>query len=440
MTCKAQEVVKPFTARAYWIELQDDNYQRILQKQRDGIELRGEDEKYLKFYDDRLQEYYEQLPSDEKELFRNFKAQWDEEIQEINKAEPSDVLEVNARGVLPGKKYRLYNGLYGFIYGAALIPVLGIEDQSLSFGLPFLMAGGSLLLPVINPDKYENMSYSSVLLNRHGKFFGLIDGAALSFVLFGTEEDASGRAALGLAIAGSIGLGEIGFQLGKKKNWSEGKISSYTHYSVVSLLFASGLYGSFAGDFNGRLYGGIVLGSQAAGYLLANSLYKKYNFTRGDILSSGSFTFFSTLLGIGLIGQIESSDDQRKILLPTAALLGGSILSHSLTRNRNLTASQGWKLNYAAGAGALIGLGTALIINSEEPTLYFLLPAAGGLIGWGAMLKSVSKSGSTSRNRSDATLSYSIRPENYFYNKQTPFEQLTPENPGKSVVGLTLTF
>ena len=437
--CNAQEVAKPFTARAYWIELQDENYHRILRQQREGIQLSSVDEKYLKFYDNHLQNYYKELPSNEQELFRNFKAQWDEEAQINRDAEPSDVLEINARGVLPGKKYRLYNGIYGFAYGAALIPILGIQEYGISYGLPFLMAGGSLLLPVINPAKYENMTYSSVLLNRHGKFFGLIDGISLSLLLFGAEGEASGKAALSLAVVGSMGMGEIGFQLGKNKNWTEGQITSYTHYSIVSLLFATGLYGSFAGDFNPRLYGGIVLTSQVAGYLLAASLYRKYNFTRGDILSSGSFTFFSTLLGIGLIGQIESSDDQRKLLLPTAALMGGSILSHSLTRNRNLTASQGWKINYVAGAGGLIGLGTAFIISPEEITLYFLLPAAGGLIGWGAMLKSSSKSNRASINR-NATLTYKIQPENYFYNQRTPFEQLSPENPGKAVVGLTLTF
>jgi len=436
----AQEVETPFSARAYWLELQDKNYNIILGKQKSGIPLSNEDEKYLKFYDGHLRDYYNQLSPGEQERFRNFESQWDEEAQISRDEEPSDVLEVNSRGILPGKKFRLYNGIYGFIYGAAMVPVLGIQDNAWAIGLPVLLAGGSLLLPVINPKKYENMNYSSVLLNRHGKLYGLIDGASLGLLLFGTENESAAKGILMLAVAGSIGMGELGFQLGKKGIWTEGRISGYNHYTMVSLLFSTGLYGSFANDFNSRVYGGIVLASQAAGYLFANKMFKKYNYTRGDILASGGFTFFTTLLGAGLIGQVETSDDQRELLLPTATLLAGSILSHTLTRNKYLTASQGWKVNYTAGAGALLGLGIAFIINSDEPTLYMLLPAAGGLIGWGAMLNSVSKSISSAKGSGRASLTYSIQPENYFYNKQTPFEYLTPDNPGKPVVGLTLTF
>jgi hypothetical protein len=236
-------------------------------------------------------------------------------------------------------------------------------------------------------------------------------------------------------------MGEIGFQLGKNKDWTEGRIAGYTHYAAVSVLSGLGLYASFTDSFDSRLFGGIILVSQAGGYLLANSLWKKYNYTRGDLLASGSFTLFSTLLGIGLIGQVESTDDQRKILLPTFALLGGSLLSHTLTKNLKLTAKQGWKVNYIAGAGALIGLGTALIINSSESTLYFILPAAGGLIGWGAMVKGISKTNQMSAdNKTGVNFSFSVHPENYFFNKKTPFEKLTPDMPARSVVGLRYSF
>ncbi len=342
---------------------------------------------------------------------------------------------------MPGKKYRLYNGLYGFIYGSMIIPVLGVEESAISFGLPLLLAGGSLLLPVINPNKYENMTYSSVLLNRHGKFYGLIDGGALSILIFGADDETDGKLALALSVAGSITMGEIGFQLGKRKDWTEGRISGYTHYAAVSVLSGLGLYASFANEFDPRLFGGIVLASQAGGYLLANKLWKKYKYTRGSLLASGSFTLFSTLLGIGLIGQVESSDDQRKILVPTAALIGGSLLSHSLTRNLNLTAKQGWKVNYIAGAGALIGLGTALIISPSEPSLYFLLPSVGGLIGWGAAVKGMSIKPIKSDIKSyDNNFSFSVNPENYFINKNTPFEKLTPNMVSRPVLGLRLTF
>jgi len=98
-------------------------------------------------------------------------------------------------------------------------------------------------------------------------------------------------------------------------------------------------------------------------------------------------------------------------------------------------------VNYIAGAGALIGLGTALIISPVEPSLYFLLPAAGGLIGWGAAVKGVSKSSAMSGKKSfDNNFSFSINPENYFINKNTPFEKLTPNKASKPIVGFRFVF
>ncbi len=53
-----QETAEPFSARAYWIELQDPVYKRILEKQLQGINLTNEEIKYLDFYDKHLEDYY----------------------------------------------------------------------------------------------------------------------------------------------------------------------------------------------------------------------------------------------------------------------------------------------------------------------------------------------------------------------------------------------
>lgn len=420
--------------------LQDPNYKSILKKQDDGQSLSSEERSYLEYYDQQLKTYYERMPAAEKERFREFSQQWDAEAQLQQTKEPSDVLETNARGILPGKKYRLYNGIYGFVYGSAAIPLLGLEDTGVAYGLPFLMAGGSLLLPVINPKKYENMSFNSVLLNRHGKFYGLVDGAAAGILLFGTNSEAAGKATLAMAIGGSIAMGELGFQLGKRKDWTEGRIQGYTHYAAVSLLFGSGLYASFANDFNGRTFGGVLLASQAAGYLLADKLYKKYQYSRGDVIASGSLTFFSTVLGLGLVSQVANADNQTIILLPTASLLAGSLLSHNFTRGLNLSPGDGWKIGYTSFAGGLVGLGAALLINPDEETLYLLLPAAGGLIGWGAMLSSVRKGKTRAGKHHRSFMSYNITPHNFIYNRDVPADRIDPDHPAKPVVSVRLHF
>jgi hypothetical protein len=438
-----QEVVKPFTARAYWLEEQDPSYRSIITKVNQGSVLSDSEKEYLDFYEQHLKDYFERLSEEEKERYRIYKSQWDEELQVQAESEPSDILEENARGINPGKKYKLYNGLYGYIYGAMAVPILGLEDANASIALPFITAGASLLLPVINPTKYQNMTYNSVLLNRHGKFFGLVDGAALGLLAFGTEGDNAEVPILALSIAGSIGLGELGFQLGKSVDWTEGRIVGYTHYAAVSPLVTMGIYAAFLDvdeDFNSRLVGGLVLLSEASGYLLADALWKKYNYTRGDMLTSSSFTILSALFGLGLVGEIETDDDQKEILIPTLTFLAGSLGSHAILKGRYLTVKNGWRVNYVAGAGAILGLGVSLAINSDNMSTYFLIPSIGGFIGWASMLGTVSKRQQLQGNNSSVRFSYDFQPQNYFINKERSNSYFNPETPGASVINLRLRF
>jgi hypothetical protein len=438
----AQEVVKPFTARAYWLEEQDPTFKSIQLKISQGFTITDDEQEYLEFYEDRLKEYFDRLSNEEKERYGIFKPQWDEEAGIEAEAEESDFLEENVRGIYAGKKYRLYNGLYGLIYGGMLIPILGIEDSNIAYGLPFLMAGGSLLLPVINPSKYEDMTYTSVMLNRHGKFFGLIDGAALGVTLFGAESENAAKGILAMSIAGSIAMGQIGFQLGKKVDWTQGRIAGYTHYAAVTPLVTAGIYASFVNvdeTFNERVFSGLILVSGAASYLLSNELWKKYNYSRGDMLATSSFSLLSGLLGLGIIGEIQSGDGQKEILIPTITLLAGSIGSHSILRGKNLTARNGWRVNYVAGAGALVGLGTALAIQSDNVSTNILLPAVGGFIGWGAMLNSVTKR-SQENQSSGGSFSYKFSPENYIYNQSKERTYFSPDRPGAPVLSLQFSF
>jgi len=315
-----------------------------------------------------------------------------------------------------------------------------LAEDFLEIGRQLHLGDGEL--PVINPSKYENMTYNSVMLNRHGKFFGLIDGALLGVTLFGAESENAGKGVLVLSIAGSIALGEIGFQLGKKVDWTQGRIAGYTHFAAVTPLVTAGIYASFINvddTFNERVFSGLILASGAAGYLLGNKLWKKYNYTRGDMLTTSSFSLLSALLGFGLVGEIETGDGQKEILIPTILFLGGSIGSHSILSGRNLSARNGWRVNYVAGAGALVGLGTALAIQSENVSTYLLLPAVGGFIGWGAMLSSVSKNSRLDESIRNS-FSYDLSPENYIYNQSKERTYFSPDRPGAPVVSLRFSF
>jgi len=428
----AQEQGSPYNARAYFEAEQNPTYVKLLGKSNSQDSLSQEEERFLNDYSNYLESFYQALSEDEKEKYQEFKTQWIEELVEKKSQEDSDVLEVNRRGIKPGRKFLLSNGLYGFAYGIGGAYVLNIQD-SWGIALPFISAGISLAYPMLNPKKYEGIDYSTVMLTRHGKFIGLLDGTALGLLLFGDPDntDWTGRAVVATTMAGSIALGEVGFHIGKKKRFPEGKVATYKYYSLlVPYLAFSGL--AVGNVDNPRVYGGTVLAAGAAGYFVADRVYRKYKFTRGDMLAASSFGLLSTGLGFGLTPVHE----HWHMLVPALTALGGTITSHAILSHSKFTSKQGWNINYASMVGVILGFGVAIAVQPESHNLYLILPATTGMLGW-AIITSNYKSRQSKASASKlekqrwSDISFNLTPQNYFINKQI---KPTPKNPQGSAL------
>jgi hypothetical protein len=438
-TIHAQEQVSPYNARAYFEAQQNITYVEILSKSNSGEILSREEEKFLREYTQYLESFYNSMSKEEKDKYLEFRTQWVEEFEDLQNQQDSDVLEENRLGIKPGKKFLLSNGLYGFAYGIGGAYILNIQE-SWAIALPFISAGFSLAYPLMNPKKYEGIDYSTVMLTRHGKFIGLLDGVALGFLLFGDPDnnDWAGRAIVATSMAGSIALGEVGFHIGKKKRFPEGKVATYKYYSLlVPYLAFSGLAAGNVDD--PRIYGATILAAGAAGYFVGDRVYRKYKFTRGDMLAVSSFGLMSTALGFGL----TPVNERWHLLVPALTALGGTITSHAILRNTKFTSKQGWNINYASLAGIVLGFGVAIAIQPESHNLYLILPAATGMLGWAIITSNYKKrqsptSTSTSENKRWADLSFNLTPQNYFINKQIKPSANNPQRSALPMFSLKL--
>ena len=136
----AQEVEKLYTGRGYWYEEQNDRYQTILKKKETDKLLSAAEEQWFSEFHNYLKDYFSKLSDVEKEKYFISKDEWDaekssliikqDEVPLSDESESLDILETNAKGIQPGKKYLLYNGLYGFLYGMGLIVIIQPDNEA----------------------------------------------------------------------------------------------------------------------------------------------------------------------------------------------------------------------------------------------------------------------------------------------------------------------
>jgi hypothetical protein len=421
-TASGQEL---YTARSYWEESTRLPYLKIKQKQIQADSLTQNELVYLRDYEIYLQNYYSRMPEAEKERYQQMRILWDQELGNTKPVASETTEEIDLR-----TRDRLTNGLYGFIYGGCLVAIFEADDAAAA-GLPLIMAGAWQLGPVINPKKYENITTATIRASNTGKFLGMLYGASLGTTLAGNT-DAADDVALGGLVVGSIALGEIGFQMQKKQSLTHGHIETLRHYGIVGpwLGVATVLA---AGSENANVAGFSILAGGAAGLAIGNQAYKKYPYTRGDMDAITSLSLIST--GIGFTAAIDAFENgsEALILIPAAGTVIGTLLGQKAVRGVELTRKQGSTINLAAGGGALVGLGLAVMIEAETAALALGIPSACALVMHQVVFKKFKRENLTEKLQGDAKgkrhfrVGMKLTPENYFINKRIPVNGFTPE-------------
>lgn len=407
----------PYNARAYFEAEQNNAYKSLVRKVEKNEPFSEEELKYFEEYKSYLVNFYQNLSDSEKEKYQKNKLKWSDGSKVKYGEGDTTAIDVTPVGNHPERKFYLNNGLYGLGYGITSIFLFELEGAAAA-ALPILSLGISMVYPAINKKKYKKIDYSTIMMTRHGKFIGLLDGAALGFLLYGdiSEDSKKGKAFAATMIASSVALGEVGFHVGKKKKFPEGKVATYKYYSLlVPFLTFSGLVVGNIDD--PRVYGASVLAAGAASYWYAGKVYNKYKFTRGDMLATSSFGLLSTGLGFG----ISPMEEPWHFIFPAITAIGGTYAGHRIFKKTKLSSKQGLNTNYATLVGSAVGFLVALFIPSDSHHVILLLPVATGTAAWAVYASKYKKEQFLSSRKDQkkwTDMSFSFTPQNYFINKQ----------------------
>ncbi|QQS50364.1 MAG: hypothetical protein IPM71_12345 [Bacteroidota bacterium] len=390
--CTAQDNLELYSARALWHEINKTEYRSIKEKQLNGIALGQKEGLWLNQYEEYLKNYFQNLSAEEKQLYFEQKANWYAEagLPEQLAFSPETKTYRDPNLLI---KHMVYSGIYGGIYGGLLVGILDVENESWRSGLPLLLAGGSILVPLVAPG-YKDINNQSLWLKSHGKSVGLGHGFLLGAALFGNDAFGSGenpapnaatleKITKSLGLLASVSLGQIGFTLGKNKGWTEGQVSLYQYFGYIAPLTTAAIVFS-TGAENARTYGITMLASAPLGYYTADKLGQKIDYTRGDIVSVTNATSLGFLYGASILLLLEP-ESNAAILIPTTTSILGSGMALLNHRNYHITRQQGRRLIWASAGSFLVGLGTVVIIEPEEESMNVLIPTVFATIGYSVL-------------------------------------------------------
>ena len=438
----AQEVEKLYTGRGYWYEEQNERYQAILMKKGRDEVLSSAEEQWFDDYHTYLKDFFSKLSESEKDKYFENKEKWDAEKSGIYLPEQEIADKKSSEDQLTPipdrKRYHMWNGLYGLMYGTGLTILLAPNEEAIAWAFPIIGTGLGFLWQELNPERYENISINSVLLARHGKFMGAINGAALGLTIMGSGDAKDGKVALGLGILGSFTGAEIGYRQGEKLDWTDGKVATLKYYGTLTPAINFFTLGALRAE-DARIYGATQLVTNATGYWIGIKMADHFNNTRGDMVAISSFTAVST----GLLAGVLPFNNTYELFIPISGAILSTYAGHMILKNKKISPSDGWRINYVTAAGAFLGFGTAIISTLHSRQGIFILTAMGGGLGWYAKYRSVLRNMNSAQildpgNRNYFSLDFN--PENYYFNKSTWKLQSETFNTGLPIVGLKYHF
>ena len=425
-------LAQQYTASGYWKMEHDPVYLKLLERQSAGENLSSEEQNTLIDYKTKLIEYFDKMSDDEKSVYYKNRSTWTAQPSLVDKAPAPSGTDVFSGERSMYTQYLVTSGLFGALYGGAAIAILGMDSPGAA-GIPLLTAGASVLVPVLTlKDKY--VSYNSLALSMHGKAVGAMQGLALGVLITGDNVE-DGKLLLAMGTGASIGLGRLGFSLGKNKPWTEGQVALYNYYGFLMPLEGLALNLAFEIE-NPRLWGLTSLVFGAGGYWIGDMISKKTDFTRGDITSTGTLALLNAGLGFAIMADVESRNYDAQtgiIMIPALGALGGSLVGHLIHSNTRLTYQQGRNVALASTAGAAMGAGITAIFTPETATPYYIASYITGMTTYGLIVGMYKRDNITASTDNDKKSRWNVNlmPQNILLNKRiVPY---AIANPGKRI-------
>lgn len=426
-----QLMAQQYTALKYWKMENDTAYTRLIKMQKEGIAFSAAEQSFMNEYKAKLDDFFTNMPDSEKSIYYKNRAAWSKQPWEADKIPvPQD------QGIYAGERsmysqYLWTTGTFGFLYGAAAVYVFGLESEEAIVAVPLLTAGTSVLIPMLTM-KDKNVTYNSLNLSLHGKAMGLFQGAALGVLMVGDNVE-DGKLLFGLSTLSSIGLGRLGYVLGRDKPWSEGRVALYNYYGTIMPFEGLAIMGSMQIEAP-RVYAATSLAFGAAGYFIADRVANWNDFTKGDIRATQTLASMNGLLGLFIMSDLSANEEELtpgSILLPAIGVLGSTIAGHFWLKDARLTDQQGRNTAFASAAGVAIGLGLTALVSPETPTPYYIVSYITGMTSYALVVnkyKKVNKLTTFDLKRSN-NWNINLMPQNILLNKQ--LAKYVPIEPGK---------
>ncbi len=325
------------------------------------------------------------------------------------------------------RRYILKSGFHGLLYGGAAVFVLDLDGPAAA-GIPVITSGSFMLAPALFSTN-KAISYDELVLSGHGKSIGWIHGFALSTLALGEEaweDDGLAKLTVGVGALSSIAGGILGRSLAKNHDWSDGRAELYRHYGWLTPFTGFSMMAAFSDE--PRLWAAGTLIGGAGSYFLADKVSDWNDFTRGEVRATQVLSSLNMGLGFGIWADLTEDDvedddeyNQEYFLIPAVGAIAGTVVGHFWTRNTNLTPQQGMLTAYAATGGAVIGLGIALVTESENITPYYLIPYLTGMGAYATALTMLKKKNGVTAmlpERKSNDFHLSIMPQNIIINNK----------------------
>jgi hypothetical protein len=435
LICFSQLMGQQNTAADYWKMERDSAYLSLKTRQNSNEMLTQQEKNYLAEYKTKLAGYFENMSDEEKSVYYKNRSKWSE--QPVNT--PMIAVEQNT-DIYSGQKsayskYLVSSGFFGFLYGSSAAYIINAKGGGIA-GLPLLAAGASTLIPMLTI-KDKKVTYNSLTLSLHGKTMGFFHGSAFALLLTGSEINQSEKFTVGIATLSSIGLGRLGYELGRNKPWTRGRVGLYTHYG--SLMPFEGLaLDAVLNIQDPRLYAATFLAFGAGGYYIADRVAQWNDYTPGDITATQTFSYLNGLLGLGIMFDIAGNGDlsQSTLLFPALGALGGTVAGHFWLRDTKLTNQQGRNVALGTAGGAVIGLGITAILGLETATFYYVVPYIGGLTTYALLVNNYRQKNNFifQEGKKTSGWEFNLMPQNIILNQK--IATMAGTNPARQTIYL----
>jgi hypothetical protein len=418
--CCSQLMAQKYTAANYWKMERDSVYTGLTQRQKSGESLSVQEQSFLVEYKTKLAEYFENMSDDEKSLYYKNRTKWAEQPPTVDKISGQQDSEVFSGEKSTYTKYIFSSGMFGFVYGTAIVTVLGGWHGGGAVGIPLLAAGTSTLIPILTI-KDKKVTYNSLKLSLHGKTMGLLHGAALGLLISGENVNQNEKLFLGLATLSSVALGRVGYNLGRDKSWSKGRVALYSHYGLLMPFEGLALDAALKIE-DPRIYAATFLAFGAGGYLIADRIAQWNDFTVGDITSTQTLAALNAMLGLGILIDITANSETGPgiLMIPAAGALTGTIAGHFWLKDARLSNQQGRNTALATAGGAAIGLGLIAILGFESITPYYILPYLTGMSTYALLVNKYKKDNQLAffKPEKDSRWVVNLMPQNILLNRE----------------------